>query len=215
MANLERNVSTTAIVIPKPELPAGIPTIPTAEMPPRMMSDIKARRVRAVLAKDEYGVYVETWREWITQHTDYNQAEDEKDLGTVCMEEAMQFRYQCFLQRKPNDKQTQTAYNQSFERQQQARDNLAARRDLRLGITAKGNGKTVINNLGNMCVSMMAGSVDQNKLQRLEQDSRQQQLTDLNQLQLTSGDPPAAEIIEGEFEVKEEATPVTQEEEEK
>lgn len=203
LENLNRNMSTTTLATVKPTLPEGMPVIPTAILPPRLLADAKARRVRAVLSQDEYAVYVDTWSDWIGQHADYNQAEDEKDLCTVCMEEAQQFRYQLYLGKKPNDKQTQIAYNQSFERQQQARDNLAARRDLRLGITTKGKAPVSI---GSMSISIMAGQVDEKKLQQMESQAKQIMTTDFDQLGKTTDLPPKAEaeIIDAEFAVKDE-----------
>ena len=199
LAHLRRNVERSIVPV-KPALPPGVPApnVPTAPVP-RSMKQRDILRAMAVLSKEEYELYVETWKAWIETHPDYNQAEDEKDLKTVCMEEALQFRYQLLLGRKPGDEKLFEAYNQSFRRQQQARDNLAARRDLRLGITAKGNGKATTNINGNVSISVLAGAIDEKKIQQLKVESDKRAADDLKRLNEGDNNADLLGIIDAEI----------------
>ena len=165
MSNELANVET-------PQLPAGMPTptVPTAKAPPRLMDAFKSKYLKSVLSKEEFDLFLHTWKRWIEEHNDYNVAEDEKDLETVCMEEVLQWRINLARPRRPRH-DFSNEYNQSHLRQQRARDNLAARRDMRLGIGAKGQGGGK-GNTTNLTIAVMAGGVDQVKIAAMEQKAR-------------------------------------------
>ncbi len=216
IANLRRNVSSQMIVVDPPQLPAGMPapTIPTAPAPPRLMDAFKTKYLKSVLSKEEFDLFLHTWKKWIEEHSDYNIAEDEKDLETVCMEEVLQWRINLARPRRPRH-DFSNEYNQSHLRQQRARDNLAARRDMRLGIGAKGQGGGK-GNTTNLTIAVMAGGVDQVKIAAMEQKARLVTQGDMKFLEdtrdggqqmieaeLTEPSVPAAEEVVGEPEVNE------------
>jgi hypothetical protein len=145
-----------------PVIPEGIPapTVPTAVLMVRPEKTMEGKYARAVLSKEEYDLYVHTWVEWLTQHPEWNLPEDLNDLGHICMEQAMQFRLLRLSQQKNTD--VTVSYNASFKRQQQARENLTARRVDRTGTKAAGSSgnKTIVN------VAVLSGEVPPEEVAR-------------------------------------------------
>ena len=197
-----------------PQLP--VPVIPTDRPPVAPIDAMRVKYLRVCLTKEEYDLYLLNWKDWFEGHPDYVMIEDRLDVETICMETVNQFRINMMRQRYPN-RDYDNSYNQSYRRMQQARDNLAARRDIRTGVSKSKDGShlpagagTV--NIGNMNVAVMSGSVDEKKLLALQQESRRQQLSDLDMLkhvgdtakQLMFIDEPskdipgAQEVLEGE-----------------
>lgn len=185
LANLRRPMPNDPVPATAPQLPAGMPqpTVPVAEMPVRPINALKARFIKSVLTKQEFDLYLLTWETWMRQHDDYNEAEDMKDLETVCKEEVIQYRIDCLKMRHPN-RDFDEPYNQSHLRQQRARDNLAARRDMRLGINKGSTGKG--NTTNHFNVAIVAGQVDERKLMEMQREALGQQDHDIKYLEGTS-----------------------------
>ncbi|MCL2641599.1 MAG: hypothetical protein FWD53_12185 [Phycisphaerales bacterium] len=174
LANLRRPmepINLIPVTIP-PELPQ--PKIPISLPPPDIRS-IKKRSLKAVLTKEEYDLYADTWKQWMERHAaEYQQIEDEEDVHTICMETVLQFRINLYRLAKPTA-DCGTEYNQSFRRMQQARENLAARRVDREGLGGlggKGKGKNITNNTLNIAV--MAGQADEKAIMELQRSARKQ-----------------------------------------
>ena len=202
LANLRRCMENPLALVPvtiPPELPQ--PKIPVELLPPQI-SPMKKRYLKAVLTKEEYDLYAETWKQWMECHvTEYQHIEDEEDVHTICMETVLQFRINLLRVSKPTADYS-VEYNQSFRRMQQARENLAARRVDREGISKGKGSKTVTNNTLNIAV--MAGQADERAILELQRAARKQLDADtlaLNGMKDTAGliEELDAEVIEAKI----------------
>jgi len=174
--------STTPPLLPAP---MPVPLIAIDAAPVVSIDAIKAKYLRVVLSKDEYNLYVLTWKDWFDSHPDYTIVEDRLDVETICMETVLQFRTNILRQRHPKA-DFDIAYNQSSRRLQQARENLAARRDIRIGARDPKNvGRGGSIQIGNMNVAMMAGTVDEKKVLAHQQGTKPQLTNDMDFLDTT------------------------------
>jgi hypothetical protein len=124
MSNKELKALPEGMPVPT-KIETEIPIVPPA-------STIRGRALRVILSKEEYNLYLEEWERWMTAHgPEYDQVEDELDVHHICMESVMQYRIS-LLQHKHPTRDYTNAYNQSFLRQQKARENLDASRRARL-----------------------------------------------------------------------------------
>lgn len=208
LANLRRRIS-EPVANDAPQLPVHVPqpTVPTAVV--RQISAKKAGFLRSVLSKEEYDLYVLTWAEWFEANPDYDQPSDVHDVETICMEAVIQYRVNLFRQRYPS-RDYSNEYNQSYLRQQRAKENLAARRVDRVGVAGGkgGGGRGQIINNGNLVISVAAGSVDEKRMMELQQQARSQAAGDLaflggtkdNAVQIARlGGEDDDEVIDAEF----------------
>ena len=195
MGNLRRKVK---VMVPAeaPTLPATIPqpNIPLAKPPLRPVDALKSKYLRSVLTREEYDLFIVTWKEWFAGHPEYDLPEDIHDVHTLCMEAVQQYRIKMLEQRYPAREYADN-YDRSFRRGQQARVNLSARRVDRLAVgTAKGG--TI--NIGNMNVAVMSGQVNQKKVIELQQRAKDQLADDMSRLDVS--DANMDDVIEGEVE---------------
>lgn len=174
--------------MPQPIISAERPPVPLIEA-------TKRKYLKSVLCKEEFDLFLLTWRQWFEGHSDFTQPEDLADVHTLCMEEVIQFRLQVLGQRFPNRDYT-NAYNQSFRRAQQARENLAAHRTDRMSPSGHcGRGGV---HIGNMNVAVMSGSVDEKRMLELQRDAERQIEGDLAALDKTRDRLPV-DVIDAEF----------------
>lgn len=159
-----------------PEIPDGmpVPVVPTAIILVRPERTMEGKYARAVLSKEEYDLYVHTWMTWLTSHPEWTLPEDLADLGHICMEKAVQFRLMRLAQQKGIE--NTVPYNASYKREQQARENLTARRVDRTGTKAggSGGGKTIVN------VAVLSGEIPpeevaRRRLKKLANDQGEQE----------------------------------------
>lgn len=129
MANLRRKVKLAHNK--PPEIPESMPrpNVPAKKPPkPPGMATLKGRNLRAVMSQEEWDLFLETWIELYEGHAeDWDKPEDKIDVERICMETVVQFRMQSY-ERSRDKRFDPNAYHQSTIRQQQARQNLEARR---------------------------------------------------------------------------------------
>jgi len=181
----------------QPLLPAPmpVPAIPIDTAPVVPFDATKSKYLRVVLSRDEYDLYLLTWKDWFTSHPDYTIVEDRMDVETICMETVLQFRTNILRQRHPKEDYDVT-YNQSAKRLQQARENLAARRDIRIGARDPKNASRAGIQIGNMNVAVMAGSVDEKRVLAHQQSTKPQLTNDLDFLDTTVDSATAIAALE-------------------
>jgi hypothetical protein len=151
MSNLPVKAPQIPANIPVPNVPTAIPTVPHGDL-------MKGKSLRAVLSREEFDLYVETWVEWFKCHgQSFDKVEDLLDVEHVCMETVLQYRTRAQMLAFPNRDYSQP-YNQSFLRQQKARENLEARRTDRIKSRSP-SGNTTVHVHGGGNVAVMAGSV--------------------------------------------------------
>jgi len=199
LANLRRPVTQSIIAITPPAIPPGtpVPTIATAPVPRRLLDTLKEKYWRAVLTKEEWDLFLRTWVKYLEAHPDYNEAEDEMDLETICYEEVQKWRINLLRMKRPEKRgEFDISYNQAHLRQQKARENLAARRSDRLGINAKG-AKTINNSKINIAV--LAGNIDEQTLMELQQKAQRQLAGDMEFLKNTKDITSNLDVIDAEI----------------
>jgi hypothetical protein len=149
--------------MPQPKhLQLAVPDVPTGSL-------VRGRWLRAVTSTEEHNLYVDTWVEWMTAHKDeYDQPEDLMDLHRVCMEVVIQARLDLLSQTNPK-MDNSVAYNQSFNRQQVARQNLTARRVDRTG--TKANDRKNSLNIGIMVGSLDNAAIAQRRAEALAREA--------------------------------------------
>ena len=198
LSNLVRPV-TQQIVATKapPLLPAGtpVPSIVTAPIPKRVVDVLKEKYWKSVTSKEEWDLFILTWGKYLEAHPDYNQAEDEMDLETICYEEVIKWRINILRRKRPEKiGDVDLSYNQTCLRQQKARENLAARRSDRLGLNGA---KQTTNNKINIAV--LAANIDEKKLIELQQKAQRQMAGDLEFLDATTDLGSNLDVIDAEI----------------
>lgn len=163
------------------KVPAKIPTVPAHKT-------ARGKWLRAVLTKEEWDLYVEEWNRWLAQHTeDYTHPEDLDDVHTICQETVNMYRMELLRMEQPKN-YDKDAYNQSFRRKQQARENLMARRSDREG-GKKGGGAT------NVQIAVLAGQVQQ-PIEVVEKKAVENRQKELDFLENTTDNVHNLDIIE-------------------
>jgi len=172
-----------------------VPSIVTELPPPpeRIVDILKEKYWRSITSKEEWDLFLLTWRKYLEAHPDYNQAEDEMDLETICYEEVIKYRTNVTRRKRP-EKDVDQAYNQSCLRQQKARENLAARRSDRIGLT----GSKVTNN-NRINIAVLAAGIDETKLLELQKKAQLQMRGDLDFLDGTTDLGSNLDVIDAEI----------------
>jgi hypothetical protein len=130
MANLMRPVPNPLPDLdrepPRP-LPPNLPKplIPTATPPAKLMSAANPRYRNLVLTMAEYDLYLQTWRAWLENHPESDNADDRPHIETICLETVQQFRLQ-MLSKRRRRKHLDAKYHQSCRRMQKAGARLVA-----------------------------------------------------------------------------------------
>jgi hypothetical protein len=151
--------------VPACQVPAEIPKSP------KVTDTFRGKALRKVYTQEEWNIYVETWNDWFKDHPEFDKVEDFNDLHTICREQVIMFRCDLWEHNNPGKSMSDT-YNAAYNRQQNARKNLTARRVDRFG--SKASGKHVTNNRFNVAVVSGQVSNDQARQRRLE-DERDEQ----------------------------------------
>jgi len=116
--------------------------------------------IEDTLTVDEQKIYSKVWNSWITQHPEYNKAEDLDDVHGIAMEKVMQYRLLRKKKSKPGS-DIEKEYDTSVKRMQTFRSNLAARRTDRV-VPKKHESKGVN-------IAVIAAGFDSNKVKKLKQ----------------------------------------------
>lgn len=110
-----------------PVVPTALPTVP----PQRTLT---GRHAQKVLSREEYNLYVQTWREWLTAHPEYNTAEGRHMLAELCITEVRMHRLMLH-QRHQQTSQVGRMYHATFLHMNRIRQRLGATRRQRLAVS--------------------------------------------------------------------------------
>lgn len=199
LANLRRRMKFDIDSQP-PALPAGVPAAEVnLQIPPEnYLSAIKKRYAKTVLSKEEYDLFMAEWIEWMTGHPELRECKaDRDDVQKICMEKALQWRYQLLMTAKPSE-DFSDHYNESCKREAEAKKSLAIRRLDREGTARTKSPKKVVNN-NTLNVAVMAGEADSVRLEELKAANERSIVSDLNALDVSKEANKALEILDAEI----------------
>jgi hypothetical protein len=199
LANLRRRMKIESDSQP-PALPPGTPTPEISlQIPPEnYLSAIKKRYAKSVLSKEEYDLFMAEWVEWMTGHPELRESKaDRDDVQKICMEKALQWRYQLLMASKPKE-DFSGHYDESCKREADAKKSLAVRRLDREGTARTKTPKKVVNN-NNFNVAVMAGEVDARQLDELKAGSAKEIVADYDAIECSIGKNNALEVIDAEI----------------
>jgi hypothetical protein len=199
LANLRRRMK----IETDPQLPALPPGTPEPEIslqipPENYLSAIKKRYAKSVLSKEEYDLFMAEWIEWMTGHPELRENKaDRDDVQKICMEKALQWRYQLLMASKPKE-DFSGHYDESCKREADAKKALAIRRLDREGTARTKTPKKVVNN-NNFNVAVMAGEVDSHQLDELKAGSVKEIVADYDAIESSTGKNNALEVLDAEI----------------
>jgi hypothetical protein len=114
-----------------PPVPTALPTVP----PERTLTGRLACRV---LSRQEYTLYVQTWRHWLHDHPEYDTADGREKLAELCMAEVRMHRLiQCG--RRGLTGRVGRLYHTAFLHMNRIRHQLGATRRQRLLMLQSGS----------------------------------------------------------------------------